>query len=562
MKIQQPMTHDRRELMHRARSPFRNAAAAVSQSTHSIADAARSMRRPGRKPPSKALPTPPPAAVIALNRLGFGPRPGDIGQFNNLGSTDELRLAAYIDQQLDPSAIDDSACDARLVSAGFTTLNKSQAQLWQDHFLGDPTWDERIQPLYETERATFLKGTHSRRQLLEILADFWHNHFNIYSWSSSRIYPLWVHWDRDVIRANVMGNFRQMLQDVATAPEMLYYLDNYTSTNAGPNENFARELLELHTLGAENYFGVMLQGDVPTDGQGRPLGYVDEDVFEATRCLTGWTINFDTGFYEYRDDWHDRFQKHVLGDHYPSDQPPMTDGEDLLDSLASHPGTGRFIARKLCRRLISDDPPQAVVDAAAAVFTANTDASDQLAQVVRSIVLSDEFLSTWGEKIKRPFEIAVSSLRATQAEFSWALDESAADSFLWMYEQASQPLFSWRSPDGFSDLKDAWKSTTPRVATWRLVNWLIDREDNGVFRAAVVAQTPSAIRSATALADYWINRILSRAMPEIERSEIIDFMAQGHNPDLDLPLATDDDTQERLRSMVGLICMSPSFLWR
>ncbi len=556
------MTPDRRQLIHKAGSPFRKAAARVSEGTRSSAGGTRSMRRPGHKPHSKALPAPPSAAVIALNRVAFGPRPGDIAHFNSLGSTDELRLIAHIDQQLNPAAIDDSACDARLVAAGFTTLNKSQAQLWQDHYLGDPPWNVRIQPVYETERATFLKGAHSRRQLLEVLTDFWHNHFNIYCWSSSRIYPLWVHWDRDVIRGNTMGNFRQMLQDVATAPEMLYYLDNYTSSNAGPNENFARELLELHTLGAENYFGVMLQGDVPTDGQGRPLGYVDEDVFEATRCLTGWTINFDTGFFDYRDDWHDRFQKHVLGDHYPSDQPPMKDGQDLLDALASHPGTGRYIARKLCRRLISDDPPQAVVDAAAAVFTANVDASDQLAQVVRTIVLSDEFLSTWGEKIKRPFEIAVSSIRATQAEFSWALDESATDSFLWMYDQASQPLFSWRTPDGFTDVKEAWKSTTPRVGTWRLVNWLIDREDDGIYRAAVVAHTPNDIRTATALADFWIHRILGRAMPESERYEIIDFMAQGHNPDLDLPLATDDDTQERLRSMVGLICMSPSFLWR
>lgn len=561
MKGQQSLLPNRRELLRKAGSPLRNAAALTFTPNLSSARRARPMRRTGRSPFSKALPTPPEAAVIALNRLGFGPRPGDIAQFNNLGGTDGARLTAYIDQQLDPSSINDSACDARLSAAGFTTLNKSQAQLWQDHVAADPPWQIRTQPLQEIERAAFLRATHSRRQLLEVLADFWHNHFNVYAWEYW-IAPLWVHWDRDVIRANALGNFRQMLQGVATAPEMLYYLDNYTSTNAGPNENFARELIELHALGAENYFGVMPQADVPTDGDGRPVGYVDEDVFEATRCLTGWTIDFDTGLFEYRDDWHDRFQKHILGDHYPSDQPPLKDGQDLLDALASHPGTGRFIARKLCRRLISDDPPQNVVDAAADVFNQNGDAPDQLAQVVRTIVLSNEFLTTWGEKIKRPFEIAVSSLRATEAEFSWALDESAISSLFWMYEQASQPLFSWRSPDGFSDVKDAWKSTTPRVGTWRFVNWLIDEEDNDNYRADVVAQTPAGIRSATALANFWIFRILGRAAPGTERTEIIDFMAQGHNPDFDLPLDTDGGTQERLRSMVGLICMSPSFLWR
>ncbi len=560
MKPARTAAMNRRQVFHSLGRPIVEAREAAER-TRGYAGAPPAMRRPGRRRPSKAVPDPPSAAVIALNRLGYGPRPGDVAAFNALGASDETRLEAFVDIQLDPLSITDSDCDARIAAAGFTTLDKSQTELWQDHFLGDPSWEVRLQPAYEVERATFLRAVHSDRQLLEVLAEFWYNHFNIYVWNS-RITPLWVHWDRDVIRANALGNFRQMLEDVATSPEMLYYLDNYTSSNAGPNENFARELLELHSLGAENYFGVMAQDDVPTDGNGRPAGYVDEDVFESTRCLTGWTIDFDTGLFLYRDDWHDRFQKHVLGTTIPSDQPPMKDGHDVLDALASHPGTGRFIARKLCRRLIADDPPQAVVDAAAAVFNTNVDAGDQLAQVVRTIVLSDEFLSTWGEKIKRPFEIAVSTLRATQAEFTWALDEGAVDSLFWMYEDASQPIFSRLTPDGFPDVRDAWKSTTPRVGTWRLVNWILDREDNGVHHADVVARTPTTIRTATALADYWIFRILGRPMPPAERAEIIDFMAQGFNPDFDLPLDSDDDTQERLRSMVALICMSPSFLWR
>lgn len=561
MEHQDKYQPNRRTLMLEAGTPFRNAAAVFSGETRNSTADTRMMRSQGKRRISKALPSPPSAGVIAYNRLAFGPRPGDIASFNSLGGNAEERLTAFVDQQLNPSAIDDSDCDNRLAAAGYTTLNKSQALLWQDHFVNDPTWSERMQPADEIERAAFLRGTYSRRQLLEVLADFWHNHFNIYCWNS-RIAPLWVHWDRDVIRANAMGNFRQMLGDVATSPEMLYYLDNYTSTNAGPNENYGRELFELHTLGAENYLGVMLQDDVPTDGTGLPIGYVDEDVFEATRCLTGWSINFDTGFFEYNDDDHDRFQKHVLGGHYPSDQPPTKDGNDVLDALASHPGTGRFIARKLCRRLLSDDPPQNVVDEAAEVFNANTDAADQLAQVVRTIVLSDAFLSTWGEKIKRPFEIAVSTIRATKANFSWSLDDGVVNSFLWMYEQASQPLFSWRSPNGFSDVREAWQSTTPRVGTWRLVNWLIDEDDNDVYYANIIGQTPAGVRTARELADYWIFRVLGRQAPESERLEIIDFMAQGHNPDFELPLDTDDDIQDRLRSMVGLICLSPSFLWR
>jgi uncharacterized protein (DUF1800 family) len=511
---------------------------------------------------TKALPAPPSAAVIALNRMGFGPRPGDIAAFNALGSTASQRLEAYVDQQLDPASIDDSECDARIAAAGFTTLGRTQAQLWQDHVESGVGWSERMRPFFEIERMAFLRGVHSKRQLVEILADFWFNHFNAYGYEFW-IGPLWTHWDRDVIRANMLGNFRDMLEAVAKSPCMLYYLDNYTNTSAGPNENWARELIELHTMGSENYLGVMRQMDVEDDGDGNPIGYVDDDVFEATRCFTGWTFDFDTGLFEYRSDWHDHFQKTVLGTYIPPNQAPLQDGLDVLEAVAHHPGTARHVARKLCRRFISDDPPQNVVDAAADVFETAKNDSDQLAQVVRTVLLSDEFLSTWGEKIKRPFEVAVSAMRASGAEFSFRLDESQTDSFFWRYDKAGQPLFSWRAPDGYSDVKDDWQSATPRVHLWRLCNWLVDVEDDfDNFLLDVVGQTPGSKRSANELADFWISRVLGRPMPASERTEVVEFMAQGHNPDFDLPVESDWDTQERIRSMVALIMMSPSFLWR
>jgi hypothetical protein len=231
--------------------------------------------------------------------------------------------------------------------------------------------------------------------------------------------------------------------------------------------------------------------------------------------------------------------------------------------VAFHPGTARHIAGKLCRRFISDDPPQDVVDAAAAVFESAQNDSDQLSQVVRSILLSDEFLTTWGEKIKRPFEVTVSAMRSAGAEFSFALDEGETDSLLWLYDQAGQPLFSWRAPDGYSDVKEDWQSTTPRVHLWRVCNWLVDVEDDfDSHLMDVVVQTPAGVRSANELADHWIDRILGRPIPAVERLEIVDFMAQGFNPSLDLPVDSDSNTQERLRAMVGLIFMTPSFLWR
>ena len=530
-----------------------------------LAGRASHMRRTGSSsttPSHKALPAPPSAAIIALNRLGYGPRPGDIAAFDALGSTDPQRLQVWVDQQLDPAAINDATCDAKLAAAGYTTLDKSLAQLWQDHVVGSPPWPVRIQPYSEVERATLLRAVWSRRQLLEVLSDFWHNHFNIYapdSWTA----PVWSHWDREVIRANAFGNFRAMLGAVAQHPAMLHYLDNYTSSSAGPNENWARELFELHGLGAENYLGVMRQIQVPIGPGGKPVGYVDDDVFEATRCFTGWTFDFDTGLFEYRSDWHDHFQKLVLGTYIGANQPALYDGNVVLDEIAAHPGTARHIAGKLAHRLIGDAPDPSVIDDAAAVFEAQTGAPDQLAQVVRTIVLHPSFLTTWGDKIKRPLEILASALRAADGRFSFALDEDDTGTLLWRYDQAGQPLFAWRSPNGFPDHKDDWQSATPRVMTWRLMNWLIDVDDpGGVFRLDVLDQTPSGVRSANQIADFWIDRVFGRTIPDAERTEIVEFMAQGHNPDYALPLDSDDDTRDRLRAMVGLLFMSPSFLWR
>ena len=146
--------------------------------------------------------------------------------------------------------------------------------------------------------ATFLRGVYSKKQLVEVLADFWHNHFNVYFWQDDGV-PLLVSYNRDVLRTHLLGNFRQMLEAVATHPSMLYYLNQNNSSDAGPNENFTRELFELHTLGAENYLGVRDPNTVEKDANGIAIGYVDNDVYEAARALTGWRVDDD--IYEYED---------------------------------------------------------------------------------------------------------------------------------------------------------------------------------------------------------------------------------------------------------------------
>lgn len=521
--------------------------------------------------PGVSAPLTPPdrLAVIAYTRAALGPRPGDLEAFEALGGNDDACLEAWVDQQLDPASIVDTVCDARLAAAGFTTLGKSLQQLWIDHVQADPEWYERIRPIEETTLAAFIRGVYSRRQLVEVLADFWHNHFNVYGWDFYAA-PTWVFWDRDVIRAHQLGNFRQMIEAVAQGTPMLFYLDNWQSSADGPNENFGREFLELHTLGAEHYYGAIPASQVPLDGEGRPAGFVDEDVFAVTKCLTGWSLDGEPwwdpsggdGTFLFRSAWHDTTAKTVLGVALPAGR-GIEDGMDVFDIVASHPATGRHIASKLCRRLIGDFPPQSIVNAAAAVFTAQVDAPDQLAQVVRTILVSDEFKSTWGAKVKRPFERVVSALRAGGATLSFAPEASETGSFDWLYYNTGQELFGWPAPNGYPDASAAWLSSGPLVKTWRLVNWLVDLTDDAeAYYLDAVAQTPPDVRSASALVDYWSDRVFGRALGEAERLEIVEFMAQGHNPDFDLPLDTDEDTRTRLQAMLGLLFMTPEFQWR
>jgi uncharacterized protein (DUF1800 family) len=242
-----------------------------------------------------------------------------------------------------------------------------------------------------------------------------------------------------------------------------------------------------------------------------------------------------------------------MHNYLPSDQAPMKDGRDVLDIITGHPGTARHIARKLCRRLISDTPPQEVVDEAAAVFLAQKNAPDQLKQVVRTILLSDAFANTWGQKVKRSFEAVMGALRATAANFT------PSDDFGWNYENGGQPLFSHAAPNGYADLKEAWTSTMSFLQRWRMANYLIEGWLDGTT-IDLVSQMPANIRTPNAVADFWIARLLGRPMhPPENRTPIVEFIAQGRNPDFDLP---QDLLVDRLPRMVELILMAPDFQLR
>ncbi len=519
-------------------------------------------------PPLVALP------IIALSRMSFGIRPGDMDAFLALGGTDDERLQAYVNQQLNPDSIDDSDFETRYNAAGFETLHKTHEQLYADHIASNPYdsnddtyWEWYSKPAYELVDATILRAVFSKKQLVEVLADFWHNHFNIFFWQDDGV-PLLVSYNRDVLRANLLGNFRQMLEAVAKHPSMLYYLNQNNSSDAGPNENFARELFELHTLGAENYLGVRDPNSVEKGSDGIAIGYVDNDVYEAARCLTGWRIDDDLGEWEdgiektgnfiYYKPWHDRFNKLVLGRYIEADQPDMKDGMDVLDLLANHPGTARHIARKLCRRFIADVPPDSVVQAAAATFMEFRSAPDQLKRVMETILLSNEFKQSWGNKIKRPQEAAYSMMRALNSDFT-----RVPSGISWLIGMMGQPIFERRSPDGYPDVKEAWANSMSILYRWNMAvgiadNWM-DDDLGRTMQTDVYGQTPVEIRTANGLADFWILRLLGRAISDEGRAAIAAVMAQEYGADETLP---DDHVQYVLPAMVEVILMSPEFQWK
>ena len=469
-----------------------------------------------------------------LNRLGFGPRPGDVEAVRTVG------LERYIELQLHPERIDDADMDAR--TGRLTTVKMSTEELVRKYEA--PLIEARREqqrrvsagsqreapgqaqtagpgpelrqlantPLLEVSEQKLLRAIYSERQIEEVLTDFWFNHFNVDSRKGPVRFML-TEYERDAIRPHVLGRFRDLLGATAKSPAMLFYLDNWLSAappearsqgapgrrvlggrgrgvaipprrggirpgQAGPgqgtpgslppqaaanmrrglNENYARELMELHTLGVDG-------------------GYTQQDVTEVARVFTGWTISQPRqgGGFRFEPRLHDQSDKTVLGHRIPS--AGISEGEEVLDLLARHPSTARFIATKLARRFVSDDPPPALVERAARTFR---ETDGDLREVTRVILTSPEFLSpaAYRAKVKTPLEFVVGAVRATGVE--------VADARLLVraVQTLGMPLYQCQPPTGYRDSADTWANAGALIGRMNFALVLANR-------SATLARVPS-----------------------------------------------------------------------
>ena len=531
-----------------------------------------------------------------LNRLAFGARSGDAERVRAVG------VDRWIALQLTPSRIDDAA--AEQLVGHYETLNANTADLVEtfrqvqearrreqmqlradgdtaaskrdarrDALADDPQLRDLVRRAQrvvgDVQSAKLARAVVSERQLDEVMVDFWENHFSVYSGKGQTRLFL-ASYDRDVIRPFALGRFRDLLGAVAKSPAMLFFLDNWQSAAdsmhptlaavrgsrprpfglagrpaqprraRGLNENYARELMELHTLGVDG-------------------GYSQKDVIEVARALTGWTMNPRDGAFVFRPEMHDAGTKVVLGHTLPAGR-GIDDGEDVLDIVARHPSTARFIATKLVRHFVSDSAPPALVNRCAGVFT-KTDGD--IRETMRCIVTSPEFFSraAYRAKVKTPFEVVASALRAMNAQ------PDTTPRTAQLVARLGQPIFGRQTPDGWPDRGDAWMNTgailnrinfglavaAGRVPGASLASWPaamslrgLSRQEqvDGVIKAILGGQSSPETRSI----------LLSGENPLLDKLGHPDSASMATGAALNRPVRLDG-----LAQVVGLALGSPEF---
>lgn len=423
---------------------------------------------------------------------------------------DELQLArtlgydGYLDYHLNHLAIDDSACDA--ATAHLTTLGQTYVDLVAQ--TAGFVRNELIEHV-------ILRAVFSRRQLFERMVELWTDHFNIDVEVAQQYKTI---DDRTVVRAYALASFPQLLSASAHSPAMLLYLNNDVSVAGNPNENYARELMELHTLDVGG-------------------GYTQADVQEVARCLTGWQIMTSgslRGTFRYNNTQHDQGVKQVLGTTVPAGG-GQADGDTVLGLLSNHPSTARFIAGKLCRHFLGYSVSAAVIDRVAGVYAAT---GGDIRAMVRE-TLRPQHLASATPKLKRPFHHFVSAMRALRVSVT------ATTAMRNKLIEAGHVPFGWQTPDGYPDKLDHWSRNV--LVRW---NWGAQVPTNSVsgvafddvafFGGATTAEERAAVID---------RRLFQGRMPAVERERVRAYM---------LP---DPVNLTRWREGVGLAVGSPAFQW-
>ena len=512
----------------------------------------------------------------ALNRLGYGPRPGDVEHVRSMG------VDKWIALQLSPEKIDDARVDeliggyetfrvstGDLIDAFQRTRQARRRQLAVMSAAGDSASrrearreaierDPDLQALArraqravgDVQSAKLARAVASERQLQEVMVDFWENHFSVFSGKGQTRLFL-ASYDRDVIRPHALGKFRELLGAVAKSPAMLFFLDNWQSAadslhptlgsvgrprvvprmgrrarpspgrpvppqairpdqrrRRGLNENYARELMELHTLGVDG-------------------GYSQHDVVEVARALTGWSIDLREGRFVFRPQMHDAGEKVVLGQRLAAGR-GIEDGEQVLDIVARHPATARFVTTKLVRRFVSDSAPATLVDRCARTFTTS---DGDIRETVRCIVTSPEFFSraAYRAKVKSPFEVVASALRAVNA----APDTTPRTAQI--VARLGQPIFGRQTPDGWPDRADAWMNTG---AILNRINFGLVLA-SGRIPGASLARWPDASRLRTATRSAQVDGVISSLLGGEVSTDTRRVLMSGENPLLSSRAAAD-----------------------
>jgi len=549
------------------------------------------------------LPTEPSWERKALNRCSFGCR--DVDELH----VQQVGWEAWVEEQLNPPAGDDSEVADHLSqqtlyieyegsnesnsnddSEGWNAveenrklnfLSYSEENLYDVLVNAGNThpWNE-VWRVYEEEMSSvYIRAAHSNYQLREVMIDFWLNHFSVWHDGDDIMRLSILPYDRDVIRPRVFGNFRDMLGAVAKSTAMQWYLDNARSSAELPNENYARELMELHTLGKNAYLGNTDPTTVERDADGIAVGFTDQDVIEVARAFSGWTVEHGqwggdnygnlpyTWLFTYNPYQHNTEAGIVMGQNLAPLTADMAQGERVLDILANHQATAEFVVTNMVRRFFGEDPPQTVVDRAVKTWLDRSSEPDQIRRVVESILIDGtEIGDETPSRLRRPFEKMVATWRVMGGTInaSWV--------WTWISRQTHDAAFDWPSPDGRPDTNVYWLAGTQVMAGW---NAMYDMPWWGKpVTSNLLDEMPEVtLDSAIAMTDFWIAKMIGYELSSIVGyNELVDYTFHWDGPmsQLNRMQQSEDPKEEDLQRQLvekslggfcALIATSDEFAW-